>query len=110
MRKWARLRARRSTENAIAMCRKAVRDSPQTQGDLLLAYLVELDDCEKRRIRADTHAPMSSGRFRSSAAPYRSAELACRSEGGSWTLIGTSRRLGRSTDVATSTPRFSEKQ
>jgi hypothetical protein len=37
------LRARRSTENEIAFCREAERDAPQTQGDLLLAYLVELD-------------------------------------------------------------------
>jgi len=37
------LRARRSTENEIAFYREAERDAPQTQGDLLLAYLVELD-------------------------------------------------------------------
>ena len=30
-----------------AMYREAVRDAAQTQGDLLLAYLVELDDFEE---------------------------------------------------------------
>ncbi|MCK1512285.1 hypothetical protein IVB22_06800 [Bradyrhizobium sp. 190] len=42
----ARLRARRSTENEIAVYRKAARDAAQPQGDLLLAYLVELDGLE----------------------------------------------------------------
>ena len=39
----ARLRARRSTENEIAAYREAARDAAQPQGDLLLAYLVQLD-------------------------------------------------------------------
>lgn len=39
-----RLRARRSTEQEIALYREAARDSAQPKGDLLLAYLVELDD------------------------------------------------------------------
>ncbi|WP_246175448.1 hypothetical protein [Bradyrhizobium paxllaeri] len=40
----ARLRARRSTENEIVAYREATRDSKQIDGDLLLAFLVELDD------------------------------------------------------------------
>jgi len=39
----ARLRARRSTENEIAVYREAAREAAQPQGDLLLAFLVELD-------------------------------------------------------------------
>jgi hypothetical protein len=39
----ARLRARRSTEDEIAVYREAARDVAQPQDDLLLAYLVELD-------------------------------------------------------------------
>ena len=42
----AQLRARRSTEDEIAFYREAERDAPQVQGDLLLAYLVELDVLE----------------------------------------------------------------
>jgi hypothetical protein len=42
----APLRARRSTEDEIALYREAERETPQTQGDLLLAYLVELDVLE----------------------------------------------------------------
>ena len=41
----ARLRARRSTEDEIAVYREAVRDAVPSQDDLLLAYLVELDGC-----------------------------------------------------------------
>ena len=40
----APLRARRSTEGEIALYREAERDTAPTPGDLLLAYLVELDD------------------------------------------------------------------
>ncbi|MEH2507719.1 MULTISPECIES: hypothetical protein [unclassified Bradyrhizobium] len=43
----ARLRARRSTENEIALYREAARDAAQPQEDLLLAFLVELDDLEE---------------------------------------------------------------
>ena len=43
----ARLRVRRSTESEIAIYREAARDGAQTQGDLLLAYLVELDDLQE---------------------------------------------------------------
>ena len=39
----ARLRARRSTEDEIAIYREAAREAAQPQGDLLLAFLVELD-------------------------------------------------------------------
>jgi len=42
----ARLRARRSTDQEIALYREAARDALQTRGDLLLAYLVELDGIE----------------------------------------------------------------
>jgi hypothetical protein len=44
---WQGVAARRSPENETAMYREAVRDAAQTQGDLLLAYLVELDDFEE---------------------------------------------------------------
>lgn len=41
----ARLRSRRSTEDEIAAYREAAaRDTAQLEDDLLLAYLVELDD------------------------------------------------------------------
>ncbi|MEH2516510.1 hypothetical protein V1279_002083 [Bradyrhizobium sp. AZCC 1610] len=43
----ARLRARRSTENEIATYRGVARDAVPTQGDLLLAYLVKLDNLEE---------------------------------------------------------------
>jgi hypothetical protein len=43
----ARLRARRSTENEIAVYREAARVAAQPQEDLLLAYLVELDGLEE---------------------------------------------------------------
>jgi hypothetical protein len=39
----ARLRARRSTEDEVAVYREATRDAAQPQDDLLLAYLVEVD-------------------------------------------------------------------
>ena len=42
----ARLRARRSTEDEIAVYREAARDAAQPEDDLLLAYLVELDGCD----------------------------------------------------------------
>lgn len=48
----ARLRSRRSTENEIAAYREAARDSKQTDGDLLLAYLVELDDLQEASDKA----------------------------------------------------------
>ncbi|NOJ45802.1 hypothetical protein [Bradyrhizobium archetypum] len=48
----ARLRVRRSTEREIAMYREAARDAAQPQGDLLLAYLVELDDLREKSGRA----------------------------------------------------------
>lgn len=43
----ARLSARRSTEDKIAAYREAARDATQPHDDLLLAYLVELDNSEK---------------------------------------------------------------
>jgi hypothetical protein len=43
----ARLRARRSTANEIAVYREAAQDAAPPQGDLLLAYLVELDDLQQ---------------------------------------------------------------
>ena len=43
----ARLSARRSTEDEIAAYREAARDATQPHDDLLLAYLVELDNSEK---------------------------------------------------------------
>jgi hypothetical protein len=41
------LRARRSTGQEFALYRQAALEAAQTQGDLLLAYLVELDDLAK---------------------------------------------------------------